>query len=450
MTTQISSWGRIGVPVQHVHHPRTAQDAVTLITDSSPGLAVGYERSYGDVSVLTGGTIWDLTGMNALLSFDIAQGVLSCEAGVSLGEIQRVCSPQGWMLAVTPGTQHVSLGGAIANDVHGKNHHVAGTFGCHVTSFDLLRTSGEILTCSRDKHADLFAATIGGLGLTGVILRVTLQLEPVTNPYFTSDTVSFQSLSEFFQLTQDSAAPYSVAWIDTSTDGGRRGVFHHGDRATDAEAAKYAQKHPRAAARVRGNSPQASGVGTTRMPLMPPFSLVNRLTLPALNRGYYRAQTFSLGRKTSSYGSFFYPLDAIQDWNKMYGRQGFFQFQAAVPWGTAEDAVGEMLTRVSRSGEGSFLGVLKGLGDVRSPGMLSYPQPGVNFTVDLPDRGDSTRELLSTLERIASEAGGRLYPAKDASMSRDTFRAGYPRVDEFLTHRDPGLISDLSRRLLDD
>lgn len=450
MTTKISSWGRMNSPVNRLIKPENILTATELITESSPGLAIGYERSYGDVALNTAGTVWDLTGLNAFISFDAETGVLSCEAGVSLGEIQRQFSPLKWMLSVTPGTQQVSVGGAVANDVHGKNHHVAGTFGCHVLSLQLLRSTGEILTCSRSENAGLFAATIGGLGLTGVILTVTMQLERVVNPYFTTDTVAFQKLSEFFTLTHESDSPYSVAWIDTSTDGGRRGVFHHGDRATPAEAEQFERQHAGVAARVRGTSPQASGIGSLAMPFTPPASLVNRLTVPFLNRGYYRAQVLNTGRKTTDYGSFFYPLDAIGQWNRMYGPKGFFQFQAALPWNTAEEAVAQMLQLVSRSGEGSFLGVLKGLGAMPSPGLLSYPREGVNFTVDFPDRGPSTHTLLKTLEALACEAGGRLYPAKDATMSRDTFRAGYPHTDEFLTHRDPGMVSDFSRRLLDE
>ena len=446
----VASWGGLGRHPHQVRRIARPAEALTTIPAEAPGLAAGLQRSYGDVSLNTGGVLWDLTGMDAFVDFDEQTGLLQCEAGVELGDLQRTFAPRGWMLPVTPGTQHVTVGGAIANDVHGKNHHVAGTFGCHVEQIELLRTDGESVVCTATSNPELMRATIGGLGLTGVILRATIRLERVANPYMHAESVTFQTLDEFFAITRASDDPYTVSWIDVTTGGGRRGIINRGRRATADEGHAFEAERPHEARRVRGSDPRASGATRFSMPFTPPVSLVGRATLPLLNRGYYRLQAAGAGRRTTDYGSFFYPLDAIGQWNRMYGPRGFYQFQSAVPWDSAEAATAEMLRVISRSGEGSFLGVLKALGDVPSPGMLSYPRPGINFTLDFPDRGDRTRRLLDTLERIAVDAGGRLYPAKDARMSRETFRAGYPELPDFATHRDPGLTSDLARRLLDD
>ncbi len=446
----VSSWGRRGVHPHRVRRIGSAAQARELIPGEAPGLATGAQRSYGDVSLNTGGRLWDMRGMDALIGFDERSGLLSCEAGVELGTLQRVFAQRGWMLPVTPGTRHPTVGGSIANDVHGKNHHVAGTFGRHVERIELLRTDGETIVCGPELRPEWFAATVGGLGLTGVILSATLRLEQVVNPYMRVEHLVFQSLDEFFALARASDEPYTVSWIDITTDGGRRGVFSRGRRANEAEGLEF-----EAARRRRGGPGSRAGRSSSdtaklRAPFTPPFSLVNRATLPAFNRGYFRLQAAGAGVHTVDYPEFFYPLDAVGDWNRMYGPRGFFQFQCAVPWDDAEAATAEMLREVSRSGQGSFLGVLKALGDVPSPGLLSYPLPGINFTVDFPDLGESTLRLLGALERIAVEAGGRMYPAKDSHMSRAQFRAGYPGLERFVEYRDPGITSDLARRLLDD
>lgn len=388
---KVSSWGMRGIHPHRVQRLTDPAQARALIPEEAPGLATGLQRSYGDASLNTGGTLWDATGMDALQGFDEELGLLRCEAGVELGEIQRVFAPRGWMLPVTPGTQYVTVGGAIANDVHGKNHHVAGTFGRHVAEIELLRTDGEVIVCGPEERPEWFAATVGGLGLTGVILTATLRLERVENPYMDAESVPFQTLDEFFALSRESDEPYTVSWIDITTDGGRRGIFDRARRATAEQGDAFEVTHPAVANRVRGDTRQASGAARIRVPLTPPFSLVNRLTLPLFNRGYYRLQAAGAGRRVVDYGSFFYPLDAIGEWNRMYGPRGFFQFQSAVPWVEAEAATAEMLRVISASGEGSFLGVLKGLGDIPSPGLLSYPRPGVNFTCDFPDRGEHAR-----------------------------------------------------------
>ncbi|QAB18165.1 FAD-binding oxidoreductase [Leucobacter muris] len=427
------SWGRRGRHPHRVVRPADPSRVADAIATGHPGLAVGLERSYGDSALNAGGTAWDLTALDAFIEFDDETGLLRCEAGVTLREIQRVFSRRGWMLAVTPGTQDVTVGGAIANDVHGKNHAAAGTFGCHVERLVLLRTDGERIVCGPHERSDWFAATVGGLGLTGVIVEATIRLERVAGPWLETRRVAFGSLSEYFSLVRETTEPLSVGWIDVVTGGGRRGIF------TTA--------HPCSAAQTAAQAPPADERALT-VPFTPPFSLVGRATLPALNKAYYWWQRAGVGTRVEHYRSYDYQLDAIRGWNRMYGPRGFYQYQSTIPWEGAEEATAEMLHRIARSGQGSFLGVLKTFGDTPSPGMLSFPAPGVCFALDFPDLGDRTLRLFAELDRIVSQVGGRLYPAKDARMPRELFEAGYPRLPEFLPFRDPGVESDLARRLI--
>ncbi|WP_066521911.1 FAD-binding oxidoreductase [Curtobacterium ammoniigenes] len=427
----VSSWGRLRADPHEVVVLRDRQSArEAVVASGRPGLAAGMERSYGDVSTNAAGTLWDTRGLDKLIAFDEETGVLRCEAGVLLRDIQELFSGRGWMLAVAPGTEWVTVGGAIANDVHGKNHHRVGSFGNHVVGITLLRTDGTVIECGPDTEPEWFAATVGGLGLTGVILDARIRLRRVPGPWYATERVVFETLDEFFAITAASADwDSSVAWIDITTDGGRRGVV---TRANPVAAAD----RPLPADRRRA------------VPVTPPFSGVNRATLPLLNRAYYRAQRAAAGHAIEHYRQFFAPLDAIGDWNRLYGPQGFYQYQSLVPPEHAADATRSMLAEVSASGLGSFLGVLKTMGTIPSVGLLSFPAPGVSFALDFPAGAPGTLELFARLDAIVMAAGGRLYPAKDARMPRSMFAAGYPRAAAFAAFRDPGISSDLSRRLL--
>ncbi len=425
----VSSWGRLS---REAHHLRvlTEADMAARRLDGAPGIAYGMGRSYGDVCLNPGGTLWQTTALDRFVDFDPASGRLFCEAGVLLRDIQRMAIPRGWMLPVTPGTQMVTVGGAIANDVHGKNHHVMGSFGDHVRRLALLRTDGSVIDCGPGETPEWFAATVGGLGLTGVVTHAELQLRPAAGPWLDTETIAYTSLDEFFQLADSSEAgwEYTVSWIDCLS-GGRRGIFM---RANPTEV------WPAPAPRKRALT----------VPFVPPVSLVNRLSLRAMNFGYYHLNRQRLGRAFQHYASFFYPLDNLLEWNRMYGPKGFYQYQSVVPHAGGREAIAAMLEEIARSGDGSFLAVLKTFGNRKAPGMLSFAQPGVTLALDFPNRGARTESLLARLDAIVGAAGGRIYMAKDARMPRAMFEAGYPRHLEFQQYRDHGISSALSRRLM--
>lgn len=428
----LESWGRF---------PRATQGAVSLhwragaaLPGARPLLGYGLGRSYGDSCLNDGGTLVVARGLDHLLDLDAAEGLLTCEAGVSLGEILARIVPRGFFLPVVPGTQFVTVGGAIANDVHGKNHHRVGTFGCHVESLELLRSTGERLTCSRDRHPALFAATVGGLGLTGLILSATIRLRRIPSAFVDAETVPLRGLDHFFELAQESdrANEFSVAWIDCVA-GERslgRGLLYRGNWSAAGHRAP-----PRRGRRLS-------------VPIELPFSPLNRATLTAFNGAYWLKGRLGPKRHPSHFEPFFFPLDGVERWNRIYGRAGLLQFQCAVGDAAAPAGIRAMLSAISRAGEGSFLGVLKRFGEIPSPGLLSFPRPGVTLALDFPNRGDRTARLFSELYAIVLDHGGRLYPAKDALMSPRQFEAQYAGVlPAFEAQRDPAFSSSLWRRV---
>jgi FAD/FMN-containing dehydrogenase len=428
---QVSSWGRLSARPHEVVGLSDCSRVSDVLATHRPGIAYGMGRSYGDVCLNPEGVLWNTTVLDRFIHFDESTGRLVCETGVLLRDIQRLVIPRGWILPVTPGTQLVTVGGAIANDVHGKSHHILGSFGNHVQWLRLVRTDGEVIECGPKLRPEWFAATVGGLGLTGVILEAEIQLRRVVGPWLDTETVPYANLDEFFRLTDDSEAEWehTVSWIDCITGGGGRGLFMRGNP-TDA-----------------GNRPEPEGRKLT-MPLVPPVSLVNRLSLRPFNMVYFNLKKWQAGRAITHYEPFFYPLDNLLEWNRMYGSKGFFQYQSVVPREVGQDAVQAMLGEIARSGDGSFLAVLKTFGNHQPVGMMSFPQPGVTLALDFPNMGTRTLKLFDRLDAIVREAGGRIYLAKDARMPRDLFEAGYPRLNEFLKYRDAGISSELSRRLM--
>lgn len=427
---KVSSWGRLNAFPHDVVSLGDPGRIAGVLAAHRPGVARGMGRSYGDVCLNPNGVLWNATGLDHFIQFDQSTGRLVCEAGVLLRDIQRLAVPRGWILPVTPGTQIVTVGGAIANDVHGKNHHVQGSFGDHVRRLKLMRTDGEIVECGPKLRPDWFAATVGGLGLTGVIMEAEILLRRVVGPWLDTETVPYANLAEFFQLADESEAQWehTVSWIDCMSTKGR-GLFMRGNPICVDE------------------HPPTEGRKLT-MPLVPPVSLVNRLSLRPFNVAYFHIKKWTAGKAITHYEPFFYPLDNLLEWNRMYGPKGFFQYQSVVPRTAGKDAVQAMLIEIARSGNGSFLAVLKTFGNRQAPGMLSFPQPGVTLALDFPNAGERTLKLFERLDAIVREAGGRIYPAKDARMPRDLFEAGYPRLNEFLQYRDPGISSALSRRLM--
>jgi FAD/FMN-containing dehydrogenase len=428
---QVSSWGRLSARPHEVVGLSDCSRVSDVLAKHRPGIAYGMGRSYGDVCLNSEGILWNTTVLDRFIHFDESTGRLVCETGLLLRDIQRLVIPRGWILPVTPGTQLVTVGGAIANDVHGKSHHMLGSFGDHVQWLRLVRTDGEVIECGPKLRPEWFAATVGGLGLTGVILEAEIQLRRVVGPWLDTETVPYANLDEFFRLTDDSEADWehTVSWIDCISGGGGRGLFMRGNP-TDA-----------------GNRPEPEGRKLT-MPLVPPISLVNRLSLRPFNMVYFNLKKWQAGRAITHYEPFFYPLDNLLEWNRMYGPKGFFQYQSVVPREVGQDAVQAMLGEIARSGDGSFLAVLKTFGNHQPVGMMSFPQPGVTLALDFPNKGTRTLKLFDRLDAIVREAGGRIYLAKDARMPRDLFEAGYPRLNEFLKYRDAGISSELSRRLM--
>lgn len=435
------SWGRrpnrpAASEVRLLDRFRTLPPVRTSDTDGSGGgscnghgmIAHGLGRSYGDVALNADGTLLLTRGLDRFISFDRASGVLRAEAGVSLDEILQLVVPQGWFLAVSPGTRFVTLAGAVANDVHGKNHHGAGTFGCHVRSFELLRSDGTRRVCSAGQHAGWFAATVGGLGLTGLLTWVEIQLLPIAGPCLWVVNRRFGHLREYWALDAELGArhAYSVAWVDCLNGG--RGIYSAADFAAAAST-----------------PPLLRPARRRRMPLDPPVSLVNGLSLRAFNAAYFRRRIAPQGLQ--HFDAFFYPLDAVLEWNRIYGRHGFYQYQCVLPPAAMRDAADDLLKCISRSGQGSFLAVFKTFGERRSPGLLSFPRPGATLALDFPNRGESTLALFRELDAIVAAAGGALYAAKDARMPAGLFRSGYPRLDEFRPFVDPAFSSSLWRRL---
>jgi FAD/FMN-containing dehydrogenase len=354
------------------------------------------------------------------------------------------------MLPVTPGTQLITVGGAIANDVHGKNHHRYGTFGDHVTALTLSRTDGSFLHCARNEtgqadaaNTPMLRATIGGLGLTGIILEAELQLRRISSPWLITETVPYQSLEDFFSLADSSEQDWehTVSWIDCLSGGSGnniRGLFlraNHSD--ADTESTVITRRTSKSFARL-----------TPAIPFTPPVSLVNRVSLRAFNELYYQMQARKKGGGSAHYEQFFYPLDSVQHWNRMYGPRGFFQYQCVIPRAASHAGIASLLETIRQSGEGSFLAVLKTFGKRESRGMLSFPMQGATLALDFPDRGHKTTALFERLDAIVSEHGGRIYAAKDACMPRRLFESGYPELSAFQSFRDPGISSALSRRLM--
>jgi len=431
MIGQPGSWGRYP-PARHSVVAVHDRGAPLRLEPDQRYLPYGNGRSYGDSCLNPEGALLVARGLDRYIAFDPEHGILRCEAGVLLSEIQELSVPRGWFLPVTPGTQQVTVGGAIANDVHGKNHHAAGTFGDHLRCFELLRSDGERRLCSRQHHADWFRATVGGLGLTGLICWAELQLRRIDGPDITGETLRFANLDEFFELSRqsDRSHEYTVAWIDCLARGAAlgRGLFMRGGHSP-------------------GGSTRTPRAALLRMPFTPPLPLVNRFSLRLFNTLYYRLPRHARWR--AHYRPFLYPLDGIANWNRMYGPRGFFQYQCVVPPAAATDAVRELLAQIAAHHSGSFLSVLKVFGERPAAGLLSFARPGATLALDFPNHGAPTLALLERLDRVVGAAGGAVYPAKDARMSGASFKAYFPAWQQFRDYVDPRFSSGFWRRVME-
>lgn len=435
-TTEFLSWGRTARHRHDLAQPIFRDELGRLASLEHGGttklLAVGLGRSYGDSCLNADGRLIDMSRLDRLIAFDPATGVLRAESGLSLNALLRFCVPRGWFVPVTPGTRFVTLGGAVANDVHGKNHHSAGTFGRHVRGLRLRRSDGAS-EIGPAENTEVFEATVGGLGLTGILEWVELALTPIRSSFLQVETLPFAGLDEFAAIAAESERdwPYTVAWVDCSSSGNEigRGIF---SRALFEEDSRFdVHRHG----------------GGAVVPFEAPSFLLNRMTLSTFNRLYYQLNRWRRGRRRSHYEPFFYPLDRIRHWNRLYGQNGMYQYQCVVPPGDAIPAVREMLRIISAAGDGSFLAVLKTFGSLASSGLLSFPREGTTLALDFRNRGKHTLNLLSQLDGIVRTAGGRLYAAKDGRMPAEMFRRGYPDWDRFSRFVDPSLRSDFWRRV---
>jgi len=426
------SWGLVKPPVQQAEQPSWCPETLDMVGQRTL-LPFGNGRSYGDSCLNSDGVLLDTQSLNRFIHFDANTGVLEAEPGVLLNDILQQVVPQGWFLPVTPGTSYVTLGGAVANDVHGKNHHCDGTFGRFVKQLQVLRSNGDHLTCSATENQDLYCATIGGLGLTGLITSVVIQLIQISSADLDVHMNTFSGLDEFQELSARyrSDFQYTVAWLDCASAGKNfcRGIFMAANHAHQGELVA---------------SPMAPRFS---IPMNFPRWVLNRYSIRAFNSLYYHKQRSQVtNQQTQHYQGFFYPLDAIGHWNRIYGAQGFHQYQFVVPFEHAS-ALELILRDIVDSGMGSFLAVLKEFGDIKSPGLLSFPRPGLCLALDFADRGSQTVELIKRLDSKVRNVGGAVYPAKDRLMSVDSFKAYFDQLDTFSAFVDPAFSSDFWRRV---
>lgn len=413
-----------------------------LLSGTDSVIAHGQGRSYGDAALNENRIVLLTERVNRLLEFDIANGFLRAEAGTTLADILPVIVPKGWFFPVTPGTKYVSLGGCVAADVHGKNHHHEGSFGDHVLAIELILADGSRVTCSPSERKELFWATVGGMGLTGIIGEVTIKLIPIQSAYMIVRHHSADSFEQLFQLLENPSNDdrYTVAWIDSMASGAQlgRGIAMNGHHAAMEELPSSFHRSIKPGRRHT-------------IPFDFPAWALNSLSISAFNSRYYKREGGRRHPFLSDYDSYFFPLDAIANWNRMYGRRGFVQYQCVIPDSSSFEGIRKLLEALTDSRFPSFLAVLKRLGPQGS-GLLSFPLAGYTLALDLPIRDKGLFALLNKLDEIVLQHGGRVYLAKDARLSPESFRAMYPRFEEWLKTKntvDPQhrFSSSLSRRL---
>ena len=444
---RLSGWGRYPIVETRCARPERHSEAREIICnhgdDDGGLLAHGLGRSYGDAALIEDGSAVLTRRLDRMLDFDPAAGVLDVEAGVSLAEILDIFVPRGWFPPVVPGTKFVTVGGAIGCNIHGKNHVHAGCFGDHVRSIELLCADGQIRRCGPDQHEDLFWATVGGMGLTGLILSAEIELYSIDSGAIVMESTRFENLAEFYEVSREyDDWLHTVAWIDCTTSGDRmgRGIFMAGRHASGPEAARVKSG---IVDRIAAFGQQLVDGRAFESNL-----LLNKASIRAFNELYFRRHPAGTKRSVVSHEPFFFPLDAVDNWNYIYGDRGFLQYQLVVD---DREAIRAVLTEITDSGMASFLAVLKEFGD-HDHGGLSFPCAGTTLALDFPNYGTPVFELMDRLDTIVADAGGRLYLGKDARLSRDQFRRMYPQWNEWKAVRDewdPDRVfcSELAKRL---
>lgn len=442
LTRNISGWGRYPVQNCQLYRPEKYND---LYPQSPTSIAFGNGRSYGDAALNDQGAVILTNRLNRFLEFDKNTGILRAEAGVTLKEILEVAIPSGWFLPVTPGTQFATLGGCVAVDAHGKNHHHVGTFGKHVLSLELITSQNEKIICSPKKDSKIFWATVSGMGLTGLIGAVTLQLIPLSSTGMVVKNTAASHLEQAIQLLNDPTIDdqYSVAWIDCLAKDENLGrsiimTAHH------AQIDELSSEHRIAPFKMNPYK-------NKRLPFDLPTWLLNSTSVRLFNKYYYQQHSQQTNPYVQDYVSYFYPLDKILEWNRLYGKKGFVQYQCVIPTQFALTGLQQLLNKLSHFGGASFLAVLKRFGE-SSKGLLSFPMPGFTLALDIPMRDNATLSLLNELDEIVLQNQGRVYLAKDARLSAATFRKMYPQFEQWLAIKktvDPqnSFSSSLARRL---
>lgn len=445
-SSRLTGWGRTSPSSARVAQVSQNNVAGLLKDPHHRGVLIrGLGRSYGDAAQNAGGTVLTLEGSAEEAVLDRSAATLTAGAGVSLHDLLKVIVPQGFFVPVTPGTRFVTVGGAVASDIHGKNHHVEGSFGNHIRRLTLMLADGTIHEIGPDQNPTLFWATVGGMGLTGVILEATFSLIPIETSLCTVNTIRCRNIDVLIDEMShgDDDHRYSVAWADLLATGSRlgRSVLWRGDHTKLAElsskeaadALKYEPKHL-----------------ATVPPVVPSFGFVNKLSSTLFNELWFRKEPRQKNGGHKSIPAYFHPLDAIGSWNRLYGDGGFLQYQFALPFGR-EDELRQIVEKIAVSKTASPLVVLKRFGDA-NPAPLSFPMPGWTLTVDIPTRAEGLGQLLHSLDEVVMQSGGRHYLAKDAHTTPTAIRRGYPRLDEWKQIQrsvDPGQLwqSDLARRL---
>lgn len=440
---ELSGWGRYPRAINSVVSPETTTEALAELKQST--IIRGQGRSYGDAAMLSDGLVVLSEQLDRVIGFDEETGVLTAEAGLTLDQILHDFLPRGWFPPVTPGTAYVSLGGCIAADIHGKNHHRDGTFGEHVIDFDLALADGRVWHCSQTENSELFWATIGGMGLTGILITVSVRLIRVESAFITVQHLQASDLDKSLELMESRAWDdvYTVAWIDCLARGRAlgRSIFMRGHHA------KIGELPQRLTARPLDVKPH----GRRNVPFDLPSWVLNSASMKLFNLAYYRMQRTKQRPFTAGYQSFFHPLDSIGNWNRIYGRGGFVQYQLVLPTKGGREGLIQIFEELARSRRPSFLSVLKRFGP-ENRGLLSFPMEGYTLTLDIPVRDDGLFPFLNRLDEIVLKFGGRVYLAKDARLRADSFRAMYPRLAEWQQIKarvdpDNRFVSDLSKRL---
>ena len=418
MKRNITNWGNYPVENADEYQPAFRDQLQALAAEKKDWIPRGNGRCYGDASLAA--TVITTTKLNRFISFDTLNGILDCESGVTLDQVLEVIVPKGWFLPVTPGTKLITIGGAVGSDVHGKNHHVDGSFSNHIVDMDVILPGGELIVCSPDAHADLFWATCGGMGLTGLISRVKFRLKKIETSYIKQKQIKAANLDEIIRLFEEyQDYTYSVAWIDCLKKGKGfgRSILMLGEHAQLSELTPAQQQQP------------LKVVNKTlfRFPMYLPSIFLNKLSIGIFNFLFYLKNTKKEINNVVPYEPFFYPLDVIDEWNKMYGRKGFVQYQFVLPLNQKE-GLANILHRITERGFASFLAVLKVFG--KQDTMIGFPMEGFTLALDIPIR-NGLFEFLDEMDKLVLEYGGRIYLSKDARMKAHSFQQSYPRLQEF-------------------